>query len=176
MRELDVNATLVVTCPFDAEVTPTEFDIAVGIAGATRLMLKDMHAKTIGVDGDQPKPSALAAFFREVVKHGLRGMRFFYGADGIPVAYETELVAGLTVVSARVLDRLERTITPGTGYDTLLNWLGAEIWQRTTMSAEQKKTFDERLRSVIIANSTPASSGTTTTTGVTDDDTTTPIN
>lgn len=164
MRAINPNDTVTVTAPFDTDATPSEFDIAIGIVGADRSRLMDMSAaNTLSANEGRGKPSDMIAFFKECVRVGLRGIRHFYGRDGKPVAVVFVDVDGRRVVADSVIDELAATPTPGTGFDTLLNWLGVEIWQRTTLTAEQKKTFDAQLKSVRSASNTPASNGMTTT-------------
>jgi hypothetical protein len=164
VRVVNPDSTITVKAPFDGDDVPAEFDIAVGIVGDDRAALLDMQAENdAGAVKGRIKPSALRAFFRECVRVGLRGIRHFKGLDGNDVALVFVERNGRRVVADSVIRELEMCVTSGTGFDTMLNWVGAEIWQRTTLTAEQKKTFDDRLKSVLSGNGTPALSGTTTT-------------
>lgn len=163
MRAVNPNEILTVTAPFESDPVPTEFDIVVGITGAERSRLMDLR-----VEGEQAEtkvghsvPSTLGSFFREVVAFGLRGLRNFTGQNGKPVVLKFVDKDGRRLVAKEVLDELEACLTPGTSFDNLLNWLGIEIWQRSTLTPEQKKTFDERLKQRLSASTTPASSGPT---------------
>lgn len=135
MRAIDPGATQTIICPFDKDTPPAEFVISTALSVGVRNRFMDTFMSLAGRyrDEEQVTTTELYKEYRELVRLGLRGMANVYDSTG-----KALVVNGS--VTDEILNHLSELRISESGYDNVINWLGAEIWRANTVSDAEKKT------------------------------------
>lgn len=129
---INKNAVKTIVCLIDNSEPKFEFIISVGMSMQDRLALMDIF-----VDIENEKEKTGKSNFQKVhnvylgiVRNNLRGVKY------MPNVSHSQW----DKVPDDVMEQLEYVLLPNSGYFSLIDWLGGEIWNATVLSEEEKKT------------------------------------
>lgn len=135
-RAIYKNATKKVVCPFDTEEPKSVFVISEALPYEERNRIRDEYSEySREIGGRTVFRNYAAKRAVDIVRLGLKGVdNFFVNGEPFVLKFDEN---GL--VSKESIQSLSIPLPPSTLYDTLIDWLGDEIWSVNRLSETEVK-------------------------------------